>query len=117
MKANELRLNNLVYAFKTVWAIDNSDFSNLDKIETYEFIPLTEEWLLKAMFEKFDRHFIFKNNTKFFIELDLEQNYCLRMKITKDSSAFICQLDYVHQLQNAMFVFRVEELVFFSTEP
>ena len=52
MKANELRLNNYVKAFKTYWQIDNTDFSNLEKIETYEFIPLTEEILFKCGFEK-----------------------------------------------------------------
>ena len=52
MKANELRLNNYVKAFKTYWQIDNTDFSNLEKIETYEFIPLTEEILLKCGFVK-----------------------------------------------------------------
>ena len=123
MNANVLRIGNFVNAINKrhsekyikVESI-SSDFINQDfrLYHVSDLVPLelTTDWILKGGFEKFDRKFIFENDTKYFIELDLEQRYCLRIKISKDYSAFICELEHVHQLQNIMFAIRGEELVF-----
>lgn len=123
MQANELRVGNHVNSLKkrhsekyiTVESI-SSEFINQDfrlyHISDLVPLELTSDWILKGGFEKFDRKFVFENDTKFFIELDIESNYCLRVKISKEESAFICQLDHVHQFQNIMFAIRGEELVF-----
>lgn len=123
MQATELRVGNYVNSLKkrhsekyiTVESI-SSEFINQDfrfyHIPDLVPLELTQDWIVSGGFEKIDRIFVFENDTKFFIELDLENNYCLRIKISKDYDCFICQLDHVHQFQNIMFAIRGEELVF-----
>jgi hypothetical protein len=108
MKPNELRIGNYVYAFKTIWQIDNTYFCNLEQIETYNFIPLTEEWLLKFGFEKVedinkDTYPDYKIKGML-IHSNVHGNYVL------GNYSPICFIKYVHQLQNLYFALTGEEL-------
>lgn len=102
--------------FQQVSNIENKSCISTKYPSNIYAIELTEEWLLKLGFEKTDRYWSFTNDLKFLIELDIEGNYCLRVKLSKYLSAFVCQVNFVHLLQNAMFILRGEEL-FSSTEP
>ena len=106
MKADELRLNNWVKAFGGYWNIDNTDFSNLEKIETYEFVPLTEELLLKCGFVK-ERYYYVKLITPY-------KPFTLYKNNDKTWTLADCNVDsalkYLHQLQNLYFAFTQKEL-------
>ena len=111
MKANELRIGNLVYAFKTVWQVDNTCFTNVDKLETYKPLPLTEEWLYKLGFENDDGVFSLPDhNTGYFEVIKLRAGIDLRERFELSSHDFNPHLDYVHQLQNLHFALTGEEL-------
>ena len=124
MKANELRIGNLVYVsdnltnliFQEITPINIHNLMHLtgwDKSPVdieFEPIPLTEEWLLK---------FGFENGFK---QYEL-QNFGLKViKDTHSETQFICfqgfintfneitNIQYVHQLQNLYFALNNEEL-------
>ena len=146
MTANELRIGNLFYgtlkkhgvklpiqcafrvfkieAFRVKACLWNKHFATTPDNEFYWFdikdivgTPLTQNIILNNGFEKTSNFYSFTNDLKFIIEPDIEERFCLRVKLSKYLSVFICQVNFVHQLQNAMFVFREEELFFSSTEP
>ena len=123
IKPNELRLENFILNrhneidIVTDRIFQDFRFPKMDGNFGYKGVKTTEEWLLNAGFEKTDKYWLFTNDLKFLIELDIEDNYCLRVKLSKYLSAFICQVNFIHQLQNAMFVLRGEELVFSSVCP
>jgi hypothetical protein len=109
MKANELRLGNLLQ-----WKDNKSQLEcclNFFKDSLFwqhisnkelEPIPLTEEWLLKFGFEKYDTYKYSKNHfyfRKIGDEFQTEVGECLYKTI-----------DYVHQLQNLYFALNDEEL-------
>ena len=113
MKANELRIGNLVTQiihknthdqeieikvnWQEIWWISKGTNS-------YKPIPLTEEWLLKFGFEKYE--FDHKEN---------QYRHKDRLIVFRDGkfvdygSSVI--LEYVHQLQNLYFALTGEELV------
>lgn len=110
MKASELRIGNLVKVPTT----DGSDvFTQIEpsnychewnseiSIESYNPIPLTEEWLVKFGFVKTED--IFKNIYHSIEKFQMENiNYFVGITETK--------LLYVHQLQNLYFALTGEEL-------
>lgn len=73
-------------------------------------IPLTEEWLLKFGFEKkADYQF---SNMQLVVEFwkILNKKIDVRFKINVNESVIICEIHYVHQLQNLYFALCGEEL-------
>jgi hypothetical protein len=133
MKANELRIGNLVkcnflgntykdrnpYFGSNIFSIYSAckDFVKLDlghnalqKVEILEIkpIPLTEEWLLKFGFDK-------KGN-KGKLNVILSGNFGYKNGKTYFNSWVILesQPKYVHQLQNIYFALTGEELTFKS---
>lgn len=123
IKPNELRLENLILNrhneidIVTDRVFQDFRFPKMDGNFGYKGVKTTEEWLLKAGFEKTNKFYSYTNDLKFIIEPDIEGIFCLRVKLSKYLSAFICQVNFIHQLQNAMFVLRGEELVFSSVCP
>lgn len=115
MKANELRIGNLLRYDKTqdycfIELIHNNHFdcrSIVGNIFTpnakYEPIPLTEEWLLKFGFKRFPWGLV-KGNLLF--KDDLKCSYL----ILQVGNGFDTKIRYVHQLQNIYFALTGEEL-------
>ena len=116
MKANELRIGNLVkdsfgvieisitgesYFEKTIY-----DFGKIEFASIYEPIPLTEEWLLKFGFEKkkgyYDRYYYSIDGMDIRIDADMFE--------TEVGECLYKTIKYVHQLQNLYFAINDEEL-------
>jgi hypothetical protein len=127
MKANELRLGNLVYITDETYSFfykqeTEINIHNLiylcgetkEPIEyTIEPIPLTEEWLLKFGFEETDPKTFMdglysrKKGDGFYINKET-MSYCtFDYEGTIDD---IIKIQYVHQLQNLYFAVTGEEL-------
>jgi hypothetical protein len=107
MKANDLRIGNLVYAFKTVWNIDSTDFANPEQIETFEPIPLTKEWMSKIEGIK-------RNIYRFYCERFVfiyHPKYNLWRVFNKEYDAYLTKVEYLHELQNFWYVMYGEELI------
>lgn len=110
MKANELRLGNLVGSYNKgeedrVLTINAQNIlveakANKQGYTRYRPIPLTEEWLLKFGFEKVGFQFI-KDDIELFPIRDLY--YRANFPIKSD-------IKYVNQLQNLYFALTGEEL-------
>ena len=125
IKANELRIGNLIYLkhggngyklhFVSKSTINN--YSN-DKYDFIMPIPINEEILLRLGFEK-----SFKNDYWYSIRFGdkrLLVSILGNVEIEKwdrTMIGFFSICEYVHQLQNLYFALCGEELVFFSTEP
>lgn len=110
MKANELRLGNLVLNggsnIKDITPQTISDFDN--KLIVLNPIPLTEEWLLKFGFEKqmmWTYAINIIGNKKLIYYLG-EKGWSVGNKNYSDFS----NLNYVHQLQNLYFALTNQEL-------
>jgi hypothetical protein len=111
MKVEELRIGNLVYGFKTVWCIDNTDFSS-DQISTYDPIPVTEEWLVKLGFHKQPKEIL---GNKYFLLgffIEIKDGIGIIYKEGKGLFNFIeiVHIKYIHQLQNIYFALTGKEL-------
>ena len=116
LKNNELRIGNLVYPDMsypesiTVCVKDFEDTSHLNPI------PLTEEWLLRAGFEKLtsiekgfkSNSYTYVRGFSFIVHLN---NGLLSINFWQGN-----EKKFVHQLQNLFFSLTGEELVFSSTE-
>lgn len=122
MKANELRIGNLViqslpFGSDEILTVSLSNISSVDVSDNWFPIPLTEEWLLKFGFENFD----------YGVHLELNVDLVLRLIISNgeyypqlekapefSSEEYQCigleRLDYVHQLQNLYFTLTGNEL-------
>ena len=107
MKAQELRIGNLVYdSTKNIHRIERLD-------EKWDFsdrfsIPLTEDWLVKAGARK-------THDLLNIFELDRFQlfpfyTYGFWKVVDKETKAYITKVSYVHELQNMYFVLNGEEL-------
>ena len=117
MKANELRIGNLVEYKITddlderiewweVSEIDSEDLKIIDDDDDYRPIPLTEEWLKKLGFElKYGCFLLSTNRGTILIEEDLAQ---ISSVISHDG--FMAPCKYVHQLQNLYFALTGSEL-------
>ena len=104
MEAKELRIGNLVYAFKTTWVIDQTDFVG-DKISTYKPIPLTADWLLRFGFEQ-DIGFPIFSIDQYYIRI--RDNF--EFGIDEEGGLHLSEIQYVHQLQNLYYALTGEEL-------
>lgn len=121
MKANELRLGNLVHAKlasgkgrTVVHKITGYNIANLSDGLTSSFvfepIPLTEEWLLKFGFDPKDNRDIsgyVKNNL---VVEWLFDRWTGRLYYDFKTSVQIIKLEYVHQLQNLFYALTGQEL-------
>ena len=105
MKAQELRVGNLVY--------DDDDIIEVEAYQLYiltdyfEPVPLTEEWLLKFGFE----------NKKHGIKRGVLKSYKIHgntFNLSNSGNIYYgfksMQIQYVHQLQNLIFALTGEEL-------
>ena len=124
IKANELRIGNLVYGFKTIWQIDSTDFRNYDTDTgelPYDPIPLTPEILEAFGFKRYDigetdeeNAWILpvdqsdKNNYLSKFTLTNEMEYCFRDDFT--GRLHYVKVGSAHQLQNLYFALTGEEL-------
>lgn len=122
MKSNELRIGNYVLFSGFETRIKPYDFSkqcrglNGSEMPNIEPIPLTEEWLLNAGFEKLtsiekgfkSNSYTYSRGYSFIIHFN---NGLLSTNFWQGN-----EKKYVHELQNLFFSLTGEELVF-STEP
>lgn len=125
IKTNELRIGNLVFLNdkQKVWEImDGFDIDEMTENSTVDPIPITEDWLLKAGFEKddtgvdmFDQDYYEWYQKEFPIIGVLCQSS--DKSYLFDENTDTIRIKYVHQLQNLHFAICGEELVFSSTEP
>lgn len=127
INANELRIGNYVMLNNPqhrpretgkVHVIDNINKEDASVFELYELpyspiygqflkyldgIPLTEEWLFKFGFEKEKVH----GKTKCYkinnLSIDLH-DFSVNLDPNIYNSVYLCETEYVHQLQNAYFV-------------
>jgi hypothetical protein len=116
MKANELRIGNLIKFSEdgtifTVGSIEEKGFTVQNDEETtwieaeeFEPIPITEEWLLKLGFER-DNQGNWKLKSGYhWIELYFYHVYINGQQVVL--------IDYVHQLQNIWFALTGKELTY-----
>lgn len=133
MKANELRIGNLVdLGNRIAKVIEIGHLSCVvvdleetqDTIEDYKRtkpISLTEEFLLKFGFEPINKH-----DNAFITYADWTHNYFLQLDVRKADNKYLIldnsfddlrafsmvDIEYVHQLQNLYFALTGEELTF-----
>lgn len=111
MKANELRIGNLIWLWNDD-LMDNEAVSvfeiNEDELNGFKYrmresepIPLTEEWLVKFGFEKHGEYYILMNPV--LLLKDNEGSFGVSFWQGND-------MKYVHQLQNLYFALTGEEL-------
>ena len=104
IKANELRTTNLVYACKGGIETRVGMIAH-GTVNTFEPIPLTEEWLLKLGLSK--------RLGEFRKEMENERIFILHLfggeYYYANTEAFI-EIKYVHQLQNLYFALCGKEL-------
>lgn len=130
MKANELRIGNLVLKYGSEILITPYDLINIElSLNEYEPIPLTEEWLLKFGFvEELDKKPSLKHGNYFsiwvmdykysFSYADFRKDWGFYHSYTdagneNDNNRFdfiSCGIKHVHQLQNLYFALTGEEL-------
>ena len=128
MKANELRIGNLItdetndiYVVLGLFGSEDSALSvstyqeeNVIKYQNHEFnmvqgIPLTEEWLKKLGFDKREN----PNNTKKSVFWDNgEVKLILSDKLYCSDIVQTIELKHVHQLQNLYFALTNQELIY-----
>ena len=128
MDSKKVRIGNYVYAFKTTWQIDGTDFSDGggedSKISTYKPISLTEEWHNKFGVEKngfgnfeydicpFGRKskvFIFSGDYLYL--RDMSGKYRSEDDIITIWNKDIKKEFYVHEWQNLYFALTGNELI------
>lgn len=117
MKAQELRIGNLVIEkgkIKPMYSISNH---NAKDYSTIKPIPLTEEWLLRFGFVKeveykkkinFSRFHLFQINASNSYN-DNENEFKVNFYQSKQCVE-LCRIKHVHQLQNLYFALTGEEL-------
>lgn len=134
MKANELRLENLVESLESVLTVDTiTSGSSVDlrtaegkiyntPLELCKPIPLTEEWLLKFGFEKIEAktdRILYRFNSTYNeslinFEMHLFNNGGVSIFDINNNTGFgnrLTTMNYVHQLQNLYFALTNEELI------
>lgn len=126
LKAQELRIGNLVSILGktrkligvTKWngrnetGLHYAEFKGVIPIKLVHLkpIPLTKEILLKLGFRGVDDFYFYKKYGKHSeLNIDLE-NYAGKGKSVKHDSHWICDIEFVHQLQNLWFAITGEEL-------
>jgi len=111
MKANELRIGNLIYnGIGEIISVNSYTISYFEIGEAtlgkFKSIPLTEEWLLKFGFHEspLDEIIIFRNG-KFSLSRNAKHHYSVGY-----NGGFMRFVQYVHQLQNLYFALTGNEL-------
>jgi len=124
MKANELRLKNLIMFGELRHECKPCDILNLyqseiahREISEYKPIPLTEEWLVKFGFEIVSG-FATKSTERcqFQVGMITEEKWQIEFAIGMILVWNIFNIEYVHQLQNLYFALTGEELTIKTTE-
>jgi len=120
MKANELRLGNYVFLKSKLKPYEISSGHDIEEIDDApenfdaEPIPLTEEWLLKFGFEIDGvwAHKTKKISPKKLLGYMNGGNIfiCQIGEHIRFQEVFLCNCQYVHQLQNLYFALTSEEL-------
>jgi hypothetical protein len=83
----------------------------IERLEDFEPIPLTEEWLLKFGFEKAVDENIWVNKSSYqSLFYQLTFNSQIGASLYEDSHWIKSNIQYVHQLQNLYFALTNEEL-------
>jgi hypothetical protein len=106
MDAKQLRIGNYVYAFGTVWQVDNTCFKSIERLETYKPIPLTEEWAIKLGFDKCDGRNYIKEIGEYTLRLWFHEDDVYFYII----NGFRKQIKYAHELQNIVYSLFDKEL-------
>jgi len=142
MKATELRIGNLVSyrgetecivrnlgnTFETTKYPDDYNIYGSDDIDDYEGIPLTAKWLKKAEFEKwsvkdsgfeketiYGLHNVIDGTSDFKIAIITENEskaQSIVIMIDYDKVYLHKDLEFVHELQNAFYLFAGYDLEF-----
>jgi hypothetical protein len=127
MKANELRIGNYLNGNQGHVVVSEIRLNNSVKIQynTSSFyvgvclkaIPLTKEWLLKLGF--IQQGVIINNNglteqcgINYFIKNNIVYSLSDNQVELDNPNVFLCNLQYVHQLQNLYFALTGEELTY-----
>lgn len=133
MKATDLRIGNLVNEYGIPTIINSRMLQGIESanelnkiIIDLSYIPLTEEWLLKFGFEKYEWNDSFFIKTKFghlMIQFYKKEIHLFFTNIGSDSQGIKMDgrkflgnvkstqnIHYVHQLQNLYFALTGEEL-------
>ena len=123
MKSNEVRIGNYTQCYiygelqNKEHVVDAHDFSVMQSSKWYDLrpIPLTEDWLLKFGFN-FAHSTWYVKSTYLGDISSLEYiNFCIQQKkVTIDDGydeMTLCNINYVHQLQNLYFALTGEELI------
>jgi len=112
MKATELKCKNYIDLYGQVAQIVPNDFVKWcdEKWEMKDFkpIPLTEEWLLKFGFKKFENYEIYNKGD---FQCDKTQPEQEEEGYWFFIEGYAVNIKYVHQLQNLYFVLCGEELI------
>ena len=111
LSATELRIGNLVYYDKTSVIIEIGDLVVLQQHEKKELptlygpIPLTEEWPLKFRFKRLSHS---NDYLKGDFKIDLKGYFFIYIKDI--GWILLCQVKYIHKLQNLYFALTGQEL-------
>lgn len=103
MKANELRIGNLVYDSTGCTTVIESIIPEQKRVR--KPIPLTEEWLVRFGGKKNDEE----------ITIPINRHLCISFidsecQLITDDDFFVMDVYHVHQLQNLYFALTGEEL-------
>ena len=129
IKANELRIGNFITYADKIGIVDgfinreichssgNRDYNEEPSYEPFKGIQITEEWILRAGFEKLtsiekgfkSNSYTYGRGYSFIVHLN---NGLLSTNFWQGN-----EKKFVHQLQNLFFSLVGEELIFSSTEP
>lgn len=110
MKANELRIGNLVKIGGEISQLELCDFVDIYEHKTiwqYEPIELTEEWLLRFGFVANNYNYEFELHP---LTLDCEYTDKGEWITLYENTVLQSEIKYVHQLQNLYFALTGEEL-------
>ena len=114
MKANELRIGNLVgFPSGVKYKVDML-YSNYEGLDYWQPIPLTEEWLFKFGFEKLtDKSRGFNSNSYTYTK-GISFIVHLNDKLLSVNFWQGNEKKYVHELQNLFFALTGEELTIYT---
>ena len=109
MKANELRIGNLILKEGEIITVSSFTLYNVERDEeAFEPIVLTEKWLLKLGFE-WDIFYQGYTDGNWVIKPNDEKGYRLSYGKRK-YDVIVWTIQYVHQLQNLYFALTGKEL-------
>jgi hypothetical protein len=117
IKPEELRIGNYYLFQGAPTAIEAHDLKYLSnmkskgqKCENYQYLPLTEEILIRAGFKWSIYHQAFHKD-EFRFDLNSLQNGGYSLSTFKQNLIIIYKIEYVHQIQNLYWCLIGEELV------